>query len=366
MDCIEIKNQFSSYLDDRLSEPNQKQFLIHLENCPACHKELQCWQTISVLCRTSPQADLPAHFSSSLHHKLVLAKEEMARENSVQNGLPKQTEIAATGQNLPKKAKHKWATRQYITLAAGLVLFVGVSWYGADAFLLKSGVDKETLPPPTGEAAPFAAAGNSVATGASDETQGLADKAVTTAADADILQNQSATKSMASHYVLSTPRNPSADTAIANRSGENMLMAGLGQTGQAILDDEIVRATIVLTVSDEQTVVTKAYELAKMPGIQFTQVITDQNNKMTGLLMIVPKEQLAFFVDAWRQFAVHIQYTEQKENVSGEYSRLLQEKDSLTDQGDAADEQKLQEVNGRLKQWTQKINSVTVTIQIAS
>lgn len=102
MNCREIKQLLSLYLDNELGSDRIKQIEAHLQECPACMEYYRSLKTIKQCCGDLKVMNLPSGFHERLHQKLV----EEEREK------------------MPKKFKFKIAGG----IAAGLALvFIGIA-----------------------------------------------------------------------------------------------------------------------------------------------------------------------------------------------------------------------------------------------
>ncbi len=76
MNCEEVRELLSEYLDGFLSEDKKVEVGRHLQSCSLCQKELKQLENISFTIAKLPDVPLPEGFAVSLHQKLVPAKQD--------------------------------------------------------------------------------------------------------------------------------------------------------------------------------------------------------------------------------------------------------------------------------------------------
>ncbi len=76
MECNEIRDNLSLYIDDELSEEEKKALEEHLDNCPECLKELEEYRIIIKALNELPDEEPPAGYCKRLHEKLLKADKE--------------------------------------------------------------------------------------------------------------------------------------------------------------------------------------------------------------------------------------------------------------------------------------------------
>jgi len=76
MNCEQVKNLISLYIDNELDEKECSEFEDHISSCESCRNELNDILKIVKLLRSIPQVELPSNFKAQLHEKLIKAKEE--------------------------------------------------------------------------------------------------------------------------------------------------------------------------------------------------------------------------------------------------------------------------------------------------
>jgi len=114
MNCSEITELISLYLDQFLDAETEKQFLMHINNCPACAIELEETKTmlkqLSMLC--------PVEFPSGLHDQI------MAKINNINTN-----DLAAftVNETINKKKTTPFRFQNHGTLVAGLLLVLAIA-----------------------------------------------------------------------------------------------------------------------------------------------------------------------------------------------------------------------------------------------
>ncbi len=128
MNCNEVNDYLSLYIDDELSEEEKKSMDEHLKNCPDCSKELEEYRKIIQALRELPDEEPPAGYCKRLNEKLLNIKPDEIDE------IKEETEIQdAVITPMKRNRISRWV--KYGGLAAALVLIVFV--YG----LNRSGMD---------------------------------------------------------------------------------------------------------------------------------------------------------------------------------------------------------------------------------
>lgn len=103
MNCNEIKEMISLYIDDELSEEEVKKIKDHLESCDECKKEFECYNQIINILKDLPEEEPPKGYCKRLHEKLL-------------NTIPQNK----TAKNINVFNNKKWA--KYAGIAAVFVL----------------------------------------------------------------------------------------------------------------------------------------------------------------------------------------------------------------------------------------------------
>jgi len=57
--CVEIRNQFSDYLDDRCGHEERRSIRYHLDYCASCREDLEQMQAVQVELRGLPHRQVP-------------------------------------------------------------------------------------------------------------------------------------------------------------------------------------------------------------------------------------------------------------------------------------------------------------------
>lgn len=113
MQCREVQDLLSAYLDCMLDPSEKESADRHLEGCPACRSELDDLKMVVGLVRDLPLVDPPPEFGQGLRRRL-----EQAARPGAGKGI------------LPGLARGRWSG--ILALAAGFLLVVGLAadWYG--------------------------------------------------------------------------------------------------------------------------------------------------------------------------------------------------------------------------------------------
>lgn len=120
MNCNEINQLISLYLDDFLETETQIEFLEHIKNCPSCAKELEETKTLLSQVQSLP----PVPFPSGLHEEIMKSVTAVKDQGVIP--FPETT--------VPPKRK-AFRFQNYGTLVAGLLLVLAV---GGKSFLPQS------------------------------------------------------------------------------------------------------------------------------------------------------------------------------------------------------------------------------------
>jgi anti-sigma factor (TIGR02949 family) len=64
--CVEIRNHFSDYLDDRCTPEARKSIRYHLSNCDACVEQLDQWQSVREELQSLPRRQVPPELALRL------------------------------------------------------------------------------------------------------------------------------------------------------------------------------------------------------------------------------------------------------------------------------------------------------------
>ncbi len=111
MNCTDISELISLYIDDLLDEDHVKMFRKHIKECEACRQDFEELLNIKNMCNELPMVELPTDFEASLHEKLVRAK-----ENNI-------IMMDTTKDEIGKK-KHNWKNWKLYASVAALFIVV--------------------------------------------------------------------------------------------------------------------------------------------------------------------------------------------------------------------------------------------------
>ncbi|WMJ78944.1 MULTISPECIES: DUF4349 domain-containing protein [unclassified Sedimentibacter] len=111
MNCNEVRDNLSLYIDNELSEEEKKLMDEHLDNCPECRSELEDYRKLIQMLNELPDEEPPAGYCDRLHKKLMKAASEdieATKTSDIQEVYSK------------RSGKFKWM--KYGSLAAAFVL----------------------------------------------------------------------------------------------------------------------------------------------------------------------------------------------------------------------------------------------------
>lgn len=128
MNCNDVRDNLSLYIDDELNEEEKKLMDEHLKSCAECSRELEEYRKLIQMLNELPDEEPPAGYCKRLHEKLLNAD------------LPEKYEAEADKAiEIPKKTRSnrfKWV--KYGGLAASLALIVLVYGLNNNNFMSKS------------------------------------------------------------------------------------------------------------------------------------------------------------------------------------------------------------------------------------
>lgn len=116
MNCNEVRDNLSLYIDDELNDVEKRLMDEHLKNCTECSKELDEYKKIIQALSELPDEEPPAGYCKRLHQKLL----DVSLETKEDAEITKINEI-------PKKRNIKFKWVKYGGLAAAFVLIILVS-----------------------------------------------------------------------------------------------------------------------------------------------------------------------------------------------------------------------------------------------
>lgn len=127
MNCNEVKDNLSLYIDDELSEDEKKSMDEHFKACPDCSRELEEYKKIIQALKELPDEEPPAGYCKRLKEKLLIAKQSEIPEIPEipeMHEIKKETGIqgAVKTPEIKRRAISRWI--KYGGLAAALVLVV--------------------------------------------------------------------------------------------------------------------------------------------------------------------------------------------------------------------------------------------------
>lgn len=68
--CMETRNQFSDYLDDRCGHEERRSIRFHLDSCASCREDLELMQAVQAELRTLPHRHVPPELSLKMRVRL--------------------------------------------------------------------------------------------------------------------------------------------------------------------------------------------------------------------------------------------------------------------------------------------------------
>lgn len=68
--CMETRNQFSDYLDDRCGHGERRSIRFHLDSCASCREDLEQMQAVQAELRTLPHRHVPPELSLKMRVRL--------------------------------------------------------------------------------------------------------------------------------------------------------------------------------------------------------------------------------------------------------------------------------------------------------
>lgn len=118
MNCNEVRDKLSLYLDDELNEKEKKLMDEHLKNCPECSSELRGYRKIIQLLNELPNEEPPEGYCKRLHERLLNVG---LNSDSPANTESKASKIVNFSEN-GKVRRYRWT--KYAGIAAALVLIL--------------------------------------------------------------------------------------------------------------------------------------------------------------------------------------------------------------------------------------------------
>ncbi len=115
MNCDEIRNLLSSYIDGETDEDEKLLIEEHINNCDECKKELDEYKKIIQALNDLPDEEPPAGYCKRLHEKLLNSKVSVFKDESI------------IKTDTPNKNRKKFSWVKYGGLAAALVLVFAVA-----------------------------------------------------------------------------------------------------------------------------------------------------------------------------------------------------------------------------------------------
>lgn len=113
MNCIELEELISLYIDDMLDDHTKNIIEKHLQECMSCKTYYEELLTNIHLCQEMESVDVPEDFTEGLHAALLQIKEQDASQNE-----------STTQQPLLKRKNKKMNWKVWSSMAAVLIIFV--------------------------------------------------------------------------------------------------------------------------------------------------------------------------------------------------------------------------------------------------
>jgi hypothetical protein len=118
MNCNEVRDNLSLYLDDELNKEEKMLMDEHLKNCPECSKELKGYRKVIRLLNELPDEEPPEGYCRRLHEKLLETKANA--DTPVNKG----SEASKIVQITEKRKSRRPVWAKYAGIAAALVLIL--------------------------------------------------------------------------------------------------------------------------------------------------------------------------------------------------------------------------------------------------
>lgn len=128
MNCIDVRDNISLYIDDELNEEEKKLMEEHLKKCAECSKELEEYKKIIQMLNELPDEEPPVGYCKRLHEKLLNTKLQDNKEEEIRHivDMPKKT----------RSNRFKWI--KYGGMAASLALILLVYGLNNNTIMNKS------------------------------------------------------------------------------------------------------------------------------------------------------------------------------------------------------------------------------------
>ena len=85
MNCIDVRDNISLYIDDELNEEEKKLMEEHLKKCAECSKELEEYKKIIQMLNELPDEEPPVGYCKRLHEKLLNTKLQDNKEEEIRH-----------------------------------------------------------------------------------------------------------------------------------------------------------------------------------------------------------------------------------------------------------------------------------------
>ena len=127
MNCNEICDKLSLYIDNELGDEEMRQMEEHIKSCVNCQKELEEYENLISVLQSLPEEEPPEGYCARLHEKLL------------ENG--PQLETRKEASKIKKINRFKWMKYGSIAAALVLVFLVGNMNSGKNNFGIKSKIE---------------------------------------------------------------------------------------------------------------------------------------------------------------------------------------------------------------------------------
>ena len=124
MNCNEICDKLSLYIDNELGDEEMRQMEEHIKSCVNCQKEMEEYENLISVLQSLPEEEPPEGYCARLHEKLL------------ENG--PQLETRKEASKIKKINRFKWMKYGSIAAALVLVFLVGNMNSGKNNFGIKS------------------------------------------------------------------------------------------------------------------------------------------------------------------------------------------------------------------------------------
>ncbi|MDR1615485.1 MAG: zf-HC2 domain-containing protein [Syntrophomonadaceae bacterium] len=346
LDCREIKNLFSPYLDGELDAHDGDRLREHLAHCRECRLELEAWRNISLNVRdlaSSPLAAPPGFAAQVM--------------GSIQPGQAK---------------KPFYQTRRLFKVAAGIAatLVLAVSPY---FITLERSLQMVEVNPPISEEQPVDSDWpnpNTVADPTDNFNTAPSDTVPTTvdsAADADANSGNNNALPPASGDI------PAESTAPADsQPGAEVTTPPPGNTEYVLTSDSVVSSLLVVKADAVDAAENKARELALKLDAAFVSIGKENNGETarSSYKITVSSTQADKLITQLSALGEVVNYQSEKQDLSDKYTEsrarwlsLQNQRRETTDSTELKQlDAQIKALDSQLKEWNQQTQKQTIVL----